>query len=231
MMPLLPTENSLNKKWLTPLTTSISSTTDLSKSPPSLLNSKMKDVMPLLSSLPDAENTMKPSPPSISSNKTFPTGKPLVCQFLLLRSRTWVHSTSSPLIPISSNNKPSLTSSPSLNKMTTWMREELLLKKSVTITLITTETPKFLNNIPPTETIPRPPSSVNSWSDSMSSLSISKLPWMTLSKLRSEPVEILLLSSKNLRKRPTSSKSNSTDTPLMPPNLRTISSSPKTWKL
>merc|ERR1711990_396786 len=82
----------------------------------------------------------------------------------------------------------------------------------------------------PPEKTSRPPSLVDLWSDSMSSFSISKLPWMTLSKLRSEPVETPSLSSKNLRKRPTSSRSNSTDTPLMPPNLRTISSSPKTWK-
>merc|ERR1711990_1046151 len=107
---------------------------------------------------------------------------------------------------------------------------EDLLKPSEMITLITKEVPKFLRTKTPPEKTSRPPSSVDSWSDSMSSFSISKLPWMTLSKLRSEPVETPSLSSKNLRKRPTSSRSNSTDTPLMPPNLRTISSSPKTWK-
>merc|ERR1740138_87262 len=171
---------------------------------------------------------MKPSPPSSSSSKTSTIGKPLACQSLSLRSKRWVLSTSSPLIPTSSRPKLLTLSFPS-PKVKREKTEEPP-KKLVTITLITTEMPKLLSKWITLEITPSKPSLVSLWLDSMSSFSTSTPPWMTSSKLRSEPVEILSLSSKNLRKRPTSSRSNSTDMRPMPLNSRTISSSPRTWK-
>merc|ERR1740138_1119271 len=171
---------------------------------------------------------MKPSPPSSSSSKTSTIGKPLACQSLSLRSKRWVLSTSSPLIPTSSRPKLLTLSFPS-PKVKREKTEEPP-KKLVTITLITTEMPKLLSKWITLEITPSKPSLVSLWLDSMSLFSTSTPPWMTSSKLRSEPVEILSPSSKNLRKRPTSSRSNSTDIPLMLPNSRTISSSPTTWK-
>jgi hypothetical protein len=86
-MPLSLTENSLKLKSLIPKTILTGSLTDSLKLPLWFKNYTMKDVMPPLSSLPDAEKSWNLSKPSTCSEENSPLGKPLECLFLSLKSK------------------------------------------------------------------------------------------------------------------------------------------------
>lgn len=86
-MLLLPTENSLKLKSLTPKTILTGSLTDSLKLPLWFKNYTMKDVMPPLSSSPDAEKSWNLSKPLICSEENSKPGKPLECLFLSLKSK------------------------------------------------------------------------------------------------------------------------------------------------
>jgi hypothetical protein len=86
-MLLSLTENSLKLKSLILKTILTGSLTDSLKSPLTSKNYTMKDVMPPLSSSPDAEKSWNLSPPSICSEENSPPGKPLECLFLSLKSK------------------------------------------------------------------------------------------------------------------------------------------------
>jgi len=153
MMLPLPTENLLNKRLSTPQTTLISFTIDSNKLMIWLLNSKTKDVMPLLFSLPDAENTMKLLLQLNFLNKILMTGKPLECQYPSLKSEIWDHSTNFLLTLISSNNKLFKVSSLLLKVKIILMKEELPLEKLVLMLTITPKLPLYSKTKNPPETI------------------------------------------------------------------------------
>lgn len=103
------------------------------------------------------------------------------------------------------------------------MKVSDLLKTLVLIIWITLKVFKFLKHSHPTEMTLNQPSLKNSLKDSILSNNISTILCKILSMLKSELEEIPLDSSKNPKKKLTSSKLNSKEDKLMPLNSKTIS--------
>jgi hypothetical protein len=88
--------------------------------------------------------------------------------------------------------------------------------------LITTKVHSILKILFPKEMILDKLLLENSLKDLMDLNNISTIPCKILLMPKLEPVETQLLSSKNLKKKPTSSKLNSLEEKLMLPNSKTI---------